>query len=173
MPPTLPRLPYISPRPTAQIEGGYSPPRRGGVDAPSEAKAQTGWSDRRNISAELTTPALCATSPLRGGECVCLPSRLNRSFHQIHDALFGIENSHPPGIAFDLFQPLRIPNQLKNRRGKAFSLEFGVGYQDRCILFRHGARIFHLVIVCSERKRNQNRGTSSGFDLGHGCGARP
>ena len=32
----------------------YSPPRRGGVDAPSEAKAQTGWSDRRNISAELT-----------------------------------------------------------------------------------------------------------------------
>ena len=55
MPPTLPRLPYISPRPTAQIEGGYSPPRRGGEDAPSEAKAQTGWSDRRNISAELTT----------------------------------------------------------------------------------------------------------------------
>ena len=32
-----------------------APPRRGGVDAPSEAKAQTGWSDRRNVSAELTT----------------------------------------------------------------------------------------------------------------------
>src|SRR5256884_3239948 len=27
--------------------GKHSPPRRGGVDAPSEAKAQTGWSDRR------------------------------------------------------------------------------------------------------------------------------
>ena len=32
----------------------HSPPRRGGVDAP---KAQTGWSDRRNILAEPTTPA--------------------------------------------------------------------------------------------------------------------
>jgi len=59
---------------------GYSPPRRGGVAAPSEAQAQTGWSDRRNVSAELTTPArlllrlrpiglaLRATPPLRGGE---------------------------------------------------------------------------------------------------------
>src|SRR5437867_10163186 len=46
----------------------HSPPRRGGVDAPSEAKAQTGWPDRRNVSAELTTPALRATPPLRGGE---------------------------------------------------------------------------------------------------------
>src|SRR5262249_15432888 len=26
-----------------------SPPRRGGVSAPSEAKAQTGWSDRRDL----------------------------------------------------------------------------------------------------------------------------
>jgi hypothetical protein len=26
-----------------------SPPRRGGVDAPSKAKAQTGWSDRRDV----------------------------------------------------------------------------------------------------------------------------
>src|SRR5437667_12830138 len=26
-----------------------SPPRRGGVSAPSEAKAQTGWSDRRDV----------------------------------------------------------------------------------------------------------------------------
>src|SRR5438034_11347774 len=59
---------------------GYSPPRRGGVAAPSEAQAQTAWSDRRNVSAELTTPArlllrlrpiglaLRATPPLRGGE---------------------------------------------------------------------------------------------------------
>src|SRR5437762_13577940 len=51
-----------------------------GVDAPSEAKAQTGWrearareggasiEDRRHVSAELTTPALRATPPLRGGE---------------------------------------------------------------------------------------------------------
>src|SRR5436190_13927560 len=51
----------------------HSPPLRGGVDAPSEAKAQTGWSDRRNVLAELTTPARqpagCrATPPLRGGE---------------------------------------------------------------------------------------------------------
>src|SRR5207249_12228157 len=33
---------------------GHSPPRRGGVDAPSEAKAQTGWSDRLTRFAELT-----------------------------------------------------------------------------------------------------------------------
>src|SRR5207249_11773699 len=50
-------------------------PLRGGVDAPSAAKAQTGWSEWRNVSAELTTPASqllisCrATPPLRGGEC--------------------------------------------------------------------------------------------------------
>src|SRR5262249_51123593 len=55
----------------------YSPPRRGGVDAP---KAQTGWSDRPKSFAELTTPArlllrlrpiglaLRASPPLRGGE---------------------------------------------------------------------------------------------------------
>ncbi len=46
----------------------HSPPRRGGVDARSEAKAQTGWSNRQNVSAVLTTPALRATPPLRGGE---------------------------------------------------------------------------------------------------------
>src|SRR5205823_10994285 len=57
-----------------------SPPRRGGVDAPSEAKAQTGWSDRPKRWTDLTTPALLlrlrpiglalrgATPPLRGGE---------------------------------------------------------------------------------------------------------
>src|SRR5439155_3459523 len=46
----------------------YSPPRRGGVDAPSEATAQTGWSARRTVTPELTTPSLRATPPLRGGE---------------------------------------------------------------------------------------------------------
>src|SRR5207247_1196557 len=56
----------------------HSPPLRGGVDAPSEAKAQRGWSDRRNVSVELTTPARqlllsCrATPPLRGGEYLSL-----------------------------------------------------------------------------------------------------
>jgi cobyrinic acid a,c-diamide synthase len=50
--------------------GEHSPPRRGGEDAPSEAKAQTGWSDRHSHGfAELTTPALRAAPPLRGGEC--------------------------------------------------------------------------------------------------------
>src|SRR5262249_965700 len=34
-----------------------SPPRRGGVSAPSEAKAQTRWSDRRDLK-------LCRTDPL-------------------------------------------------------------------------------------------------------------
>src|SRR5207244_9117105 len=66
----------------------HSPTRRGGVDAPSKANAQTGWrearvrqgeasiEDRQDISAELTTPARqlllsCrATPPLRGGELV-------------------------------------------------------------------------------------------------------
>src|SRR5207247_6666332 len=55
----------------------YSPPRRGGVDAPTASglAAQTGWSDRRNVSDELTTPARqpcgCrASPPLRGGECI-------------------------------------------------------------------------------------------------------
>src|SRR5213594_669222 len=80
MPPTLPRLPYISPRPTAQIEGGYSPPRRGGEDAPSEAKAQTGWSDRRNVSAELTTnqasPYARASRPARQLLLTCAPPLL-------------------------------------------------------------------------------------------------
>src|SRR5207247_344253 len=41
----------------------YSPPRTGGEAAPSEAKAQTGWSDRRNLLVALTTrrfaPLLC------------------------------------------------------------------------------------------------------------------
>src|SRR2546429_2231609 len=58
------------------VKVGYahSPPRRGGVDAP---KAQTGWSDRLKRFAELTTPALRATPPLRGGEWQCkLPFQL-------------------------------------------------------------------------------------------------
>src|SRR5260370_5431525 len=56
-----------------------SPPRRGGEAAASiksrEATeaAQTGWSDRPKHFAELTTPALRATPPLRGGECVRSP----------------------------------------------------------------------------------------------------
>jgi hypothetical protein len=51
-----------------------SPPRRGGVAAP---KAQTGWSDRHARDfAELTTPALRATPPLRGGECARARSSL-------------------------------------------------------------------------------------------------
>src|SRR2546430_12204904 len=71
-----------------------SPPRRGGRGArarqgeasreaaPSEAKAQTGWSDRPKHLAELTTPARQlllssrATPPLRGGEYVPIPPRL-------------------------------------------------------------------------------------------------
>src|SRR5436189_3845807 len=70
----------------------HSPPLRGGVDAPSEAKAQTGWSDRRNVSVELTTPARqlllsCrATPPLRGGECSRFHPRLLEiaAFHKRH-----------------------------------------------------------------------------------------
>ena len=76
------------------VEGlRHSPPRRGGVDAPSKAKAQTGWreapvrqgeasiEDRQDISAELTTPARqlllsCrASPPLRGGELVMTPDQ--------------------------------------------------------------------------------------------------
>ncbi|PYR88445.1 MAG: primosomal protein N' [Acidobacteria bacterium] len=76
------------------VEGlQHSPPRREGVDAPSKAKAQTGWrearvrqgeasiEDRQDISAELTTPARqlllsCrATPPLRGGELVMTPDQ--------------------------------------------------------------------------------------------------
>src|SRR5437867_1445326 len=45
-------------RSIARARRGHSPPRRGGVAAPSGAKAQTGWSDRRNVSAELTTRTL-------------------------------------------------------------------------------------------------------------------
>src|SRR5438093_3659428 len=103
--------------PSAQRRGGCAERSKGadGVVRPAKYFSRTDH------------PGALRHPPLRGGECVCLPSLLNRSFPQIHDALFGIENSHPPGIAFDLFQPLRIPNQLKNRRGKAFSLEFGVG----------------------------------------------
>src|SRR5437879_6341130 len=59
---------------TRSMATTHSPPRRGGEDAPSEAKAQTGWSDRRNVAVELTTPALRATPPLRGGECFGLAS---------------------------------------------------------------------------------------------------
>src|SRR5947208_16865866 len=40
------------------------------VDRPSDATAQTGWSARPTRPAELTTPALRATPPLRGGEYV-------------------------------------------------------------------------------------------------------
>src|SRR5438552_7841199 len=60
---------------SACVNSSYSPPRRGGVDAP---KAQTGWSDRQNIAPELTTPALRATPPLRGGECVLSTTELAR-----------------------------------------------------------------------------------------------
>ncbi len=49
-----------------------SPPRRGGVAA---AKPQTGWSGRPPHLAELTTPALRATPPLRGGEYVLTPDQ--------------------------------------------------------------------------------------------------
>src|SRR5438876_4496248 len=64
---------------------GHSPPRRGGVDAPTASglAAQTGWSDRQNVSAELQLRlrpaglALRATpTPLRGGEYCKAPSRL-------------------------------------------------------------------------------------------------
>src|SRR5436189_6026572 len=63
----------------------HSPPRRGGREEggrrePDRAKlerrcaerseAQTGWSERRSVSGKLTTPALRATPPLRGGECL-------------------------------------------------------------------------------------------------------
>src|SRR5438034_775242 len=44
-----------------------SPPRRGGVAAPSEAKAQTGWSDRPKYFPELTTPAFGHPSSARRG----------------------------------------------------------------------------------------------------------
>ena len=54
------------------IGSKHSPPRGGGVDAPREAKAQTGWSDRLQHFAELTTPALRATPPLRGREYLVL-----------------------------------------------------------------------------------------------------
>src|SRR5438132_4265491 len=47
----------------------YSPPRRGGREARAR-QGEASREDRRNISAELTTPALRATPPLRGGECV-------------------------------------------------------------------------------------------------------
>src|SRR5438445_13719449 len=48
-----------------------SPPRRGGVDAPSAATAQAGWSDRPQYYAELTTPAqqpLAVAPPLLSKE---------------------------------------------------------------------------------------------------------
>ena len=56
----------------------HSPPRRGGEDAPpirwreaTESGADGVWSDRHVLDfAELTTPALRATPPLRGGEFV-------------------------------------------------------------------------------------------------------
>src|SRR5437879_4697629 len=48
----------------------HSPPRRGGEDAPTSSRltAQTAWSDRRKVSAKLTTLALRASPPLRGRE---------------------------------------------------------------------------------------------------------
>jgi len=51
----------------------HSPPRRGGVDAPNEAKAQTGWSDPAKPLAELTPArqlllSCRAKPPLRGRE---------------------------------------------------------------------------------------------------------
>ena len=49
----------------------HSPPRRAGVDAPSAATAQAGWSDRPQYYAELTTPAqqpLAVAPPLLSKE---------------------------------------------------------------------------------------------------------
>src|SRR5881628_1850696 len=64
-----------------------SPPLRGGVAAP---KAQTGWSVWRNVSADLTTPALRASPPLRGGECL---HHYNES-HQAGCSSTGSYNRH-------------------------------------------------------------------------------
>jgi glycosyltransferase involved in cell wall biosynthesis len=102
----------------------YSPPRRGGVAAPSEAEAQTGWSVRRNVSAELATPARqpspeaspyrarasrgCrATPPLRGGECSALHDAIHKTIQyaklfqyplrpdELRDRLFDVQVDEP------------------------------------------------------------------------------
>ncbi len=90
----------------------HSPPRRGGVDAP---KARTGWreararqgeapiEDRRNDSTELTTPALRASPPLRGGEYFAIRAAIHKTIEyarlfdyplaswEIRERLFDIE----------------------------------------------------------------------------------
>src|SRR5437773_8516501 len=84
------------------------PPRRGGVDAPSRAKAQTGWSDRHSIDfADLTTPSRqlllsCrATPPLRGGEFVTkhditVPPLWSQSFRKDHESRKNIDIFQAP-----------------------------------------------------------------------------
>ncbi len=52
--------------------------RRGGCAERSEGAA--GWSDRHSLDfAELTTPPLRGSPPLRGGECLAPPDRLKKT----------------------------------------------------------------------------------------------
>src|SRR5205809_3278687 len=60
---------------------------------------QTGWSDRRNVCAELTTPALRATPPLRGGEFVSLFTHIIPDVrNDVFRGRAGLKNSRHAGF---------------------------------------------------------------------------
>src|SRR2546430_2747251 len=95
MPPTLPRLPYISPRPTAQID---SSPRRGGV---ARSASPTGRSLNRRPAkrfgrSDHPVCAFGASSPLKELGVTHWPARVSnpfaeREFVACADGVFGYE----------------------------------------------------------------------------------
>src|SRR6266566_784605 len=107
MPPTLPRLPYISPRPTAQID---SPPRRGGVARQlirswragvARSASPTGRSLNRRPAkrfgrSDHPVCAFGASSPLKELGVTHWPARVSnpfaeREFVACADGVFGYE----------------------------------------------------------------------------------
>src|SRR3989475_4933440 len=119
----------------------YSPPPRRGVDAPSEAKAQTGWSDRRNVSAELTTPALRATPPLRGGECLLIPPKLPSKTASPPNFLFTYKFRRPNMVLQTTIRGI-LNDQTSESRPNRFKLCAGIRHR-LCTRSRATSAIVH------------------------------
>jgi hypothetical protein len=97
----------------------------------------------------------------------------NRFLHQINDSFLGIEDGNTPCIHFHLFEALGMPDEFLYRGGETIAAQIGVRDDDSGLFFRHGKRIFHLVIVRREREWNQNRSPARGFDFSYCRGPGP
>ena len=92
---------------------------------------------------------------------------LNCFFHEIHNSRLGIENRNAPGIRFHFFEPLRMTNEVQNGFRQTRTIQIGIADNNCSLFLRHGERIFHLVVIRREGKRNQNGRTARSFDFRH------